>query len=484
MASTVDAVMGKIELRSRNSGGSIRPPRGQRKYSILRVKKIGGKNGRGKANLSAAARHNLRERETPNARPEDISRNIHLAGARTAAELMKLWDERAPEKVRKNAVPALEYVMSASPEKMAEMGQARSEDYLRDAFAWLEEKHGAQNILSAVIHMDETTPHLQVLVIPIDERGKLNARALVGSKKELSAMQTDYAERVGARYGLERGVLKSGARHETIKSYYGRANTTENLHLSLPERATGGFLGRGTETDAEYRARLSETLSERLRDVAATHTATLSAITAELAEAKLKLADTEEKLRTEYLRRHVLEVAASISLHEGDDKQDLVAKFQNEYLTKYADLHEETREIVDRLLEDMGGEGFWHIEQERLDREAQVTRRDPFASYRARSGADYMLTNNRAEHLDVIQLLKDHTTAAQYTRFRQGDLNAIDHITQDPVFSRQLLMEAEINNRSTGFEMSNETERRMSDSRDFLKSTFETDRDRGYENER
>jgi hypothetical protein len=109
---------------------------------------------------------------------------------------------------------------------------------------------------------------------------------------------------------------------------------------------------------------------------------------------------------------------------------------------------------------------------------------DPFAHYRARSGDDYSLTNNREEHLEVVQLLKENTTDAQYDRFRQGDLTAIDHITDDPVFGRQLLADAVLNHRSMGFRVSDETERLLSDHRDFLKDTFETDRDRGYDHER
>ncbi|MGJ8690829.1 MAG: MobV family relaxase, partial [Gammaproteobacteria bacterium] len=195
--------------------------------------------------MAAAAKHNLRERETFNARQADVGRNIHLAGARTSDELAKLWEERAPEKVRKNAVHALEYVITASPEKMQEMGQTNSENYLRDALTWLQEKHGTENILSAVIHNDETTPHLQVMVIPLDERGKLNARALVGGKAQLSAMQTDFAERVGAKYDLDRGIRNSKALHYDIKSYYARVNSNEMATVELPERATGGFMGRG-----------------------------------------------------------------------------------------------------------------------------------------------------------------------------------------------------------------------------------------------
>ncbi|MCZ4354792.1 MULTISPECIES: relaxase/mobilization nuclease domain-containing protein [Roseobacteraceae] len=123
-------------------------------------------------------------------------------------------------------------------------------------------------------------------------------------------------------------------------------------------------------------------------------------------------------------------------------------------------------------------------ERERMAPEEAAAELDRFADLKARSGDDYMLTNSAEEHQEVIRLLKENTTDAQYDRFRRGDLSAIDHITDDKVFSRQLLMQAEMNNRSTGFEMSDETERLMSDSRDYLKDTFEADRNNPYENER
>ena len=109
---------------------------------------------------------------------------------------------------------------------------------------------------------------------------------------------------------------------------------------------------------------------------------------------------------------------------------------------------------------------------------------DPFARYRAQSRDDYLLTKSAEEYQEVIYLLKTNTTDAQYDRFRRGDLSAIGHITSEPVFSRQLLMLAELDNRSTGFRMGHDLECLMSDNRDFLAKTFETDRDRGYEHER
>ena len=506
MANAVDAVMGKIEPDQRKNGGSLRPPKGSRSFAILRVSKI---SGMGK--VAAAAQHNLRERDTANARPEDRARNIHLAGAKTTEELMKLWQERAPDKIRKNAVHALEYIVTASPEKMAAMGQTKSEDYLRDALTWLEDKHGPENILSAVIHNDETTPHLQVMLIPIDERGKLNARGLVGGKAELSAMQTDFAERVGRTHGLDRGIERSNARHETIKSFYGRAKAVENLSFDLPERAPGRLGVFSKETDAEYHERLSQAHTEALKTVSVGFGEELDGKDRELenkayemndirlllADTKLKLAAAEVKYDSERDRRHVLEFAHGVADYEGDDRQDYIDEFQRDYLAKCAHLPEETRGIVDGILESIGGKGFWHIEQDRIAEERKA--RDcaeaveesrvshaieRLGAWEARSPDRYDLADTSEGTREVLGLLREATTDAQYDRFRKGDMQAISHITDKPLFAAQLLGIVEYDNFAKGYETSGETNNLMSDARDLVRSHFPDDRERDYENER
>ena len=61
-------------------------------------------------------------------------------------------------------------------------------------------------------------------VVPKDERGKLNCRAFYGARDALSTMQSDFAEQVGVKHGLERGLEGSRARHTSIREYYGRVN--------------------------------------------------------------------------------------------------------------------------------------------------------------------------------------------------------------------------------------------------------------------
>jgi len=363
-----------FRFKPKNGGGGVsRPPVGSRQFAILRVSKISGKG-----KMAAAAKHNLRERETFNARKADVGRNIHLAGARTSDELAKLWEERAPEKVRKNAVHALEYVITASPEKMEEMGQTNSENYLRDALTWLQEKHGAENILSAVIHNDETTPHLQVMVIPLDERGKLNARALVGGKVQLSAMQTDFAERVGAKYELDRGIKNSKALHYDIKSYYARVNSNEMASVALPERATGGFLGRGGETDDEWHSRASEAASEAVRDVSARLSGERDAVTTKLNETKLKMADLEAS--NDRTSKSLQFLADAHNVYEGvvfdrEGAKAAVRDFHKAYISTAPDIPESIREIIDDKLSSMGKQGFEEMELERVTFEKEASER-------------------------------------------------------------------------------------------------------------
>ena len=81
-------------------------------------------------------------------------------------------------------------------------------------------------------------------------------------------------------------------------------------------------------------------------------------------------------------------------------------------------------------------------------------------------------------------MLREATTNEQYDRFRQGDLQAISHITDKPLFAAQLLGIVEYDNFAKGYETSGETKNLMDDARNLVRSHFPDDRERDYENER
>jgi hypothetical protein len=198
-------------------------------YAILRTAKL--KSGQA---VRRSLAHAFREQDTPNADPNRRLDNSHH-GALTVSEALGKFNARLPEKVRKNAVLGIEYLIGGSPEVMH--GKTRDEQdlYFRDALQWLQEKHGAANVVYVCIHRDEQTPHLSAFVVPIDERGKLNCRAFLGVQHALRQMQTDFAVKVGEQHGLERGIEGSKAKHVTIAQYYARVNAQLEL---LPEITT------------------------------------------------------------------------------------------------------------------------------------------------------------------------------------------------------------------------------------------------------
>lgn len=187
-------------------------------YAILRTQKL--KSGQA---VRRSLTHAFREQETPNADPERTPENSHI-GAENVQEALERFNARLPDKVRKNAVLAIEYLITASPEDLHGKTRQQQDAYFDDALHFLRQKHGAQNVVYAGVHRDETTPHMYAYVVPIDERGKLNCRAFLGGAKALSELQTQFAQEVGQQHGLQRGIEGSKARHTTVQRYYERAN--------------------------------------------------------------------------------------------------------------------------------------------------------------------------------------------------------------------------------------------------------------------
>jgi len=190
------------------------------KFAILRTKKL-----KSAVAMNASLKHSFRDQETPNADPELLYRNEHWI-AQTRHEALQRFNDRldTQEKIRKNAVYAIEYLITASPEAMHAKSKESQDLYFADALEWLKERHGPENVVCVGIHRDETTPHMFAYVVPIDERGKLNARAFLGGRDVLQHMQDEFAGSVGLKNGFERGLRGSKAKHQTIRQFYANLN--------------------------------------------------------------------------------------------------------------------------------------------------------------------------------------------------------------------------------------------------------------------
>lgn len=194
-------------------------------FAIMRAKKL-----KGMGSVASSLGHCFRERETLNADDARTSDNEHLQIGdqkidNTDAAMGRLRD-CLPEKRRKDAVLAVEYVMTASPGWWETAGEERQQQFFRESVTWLMDKYGAENVVAASVHRDELSPHLSAFVVPRTPDGRLSAKEFIGNRTKMSQDQTDFANRV-EHLGLERGIEGSKAKHQRVKAHYGalqRAN--------------------------------------------------------------------------------------------------------------------------------------------------------------------------------------------------------------------------------------------------------------------
>lgn len=228
-------------------------------YAIMRCQKI-----KNYGSFGGAVQHCFRERETPNADAERTPTNKNFF-ATSEAEAFKALRSRLPEKVRKNGVIAIEYTMTASPEFFNHSTVKQQEEFFERSVGWLKEKYGAENVIVATVHRDETTPHLSAFVVPIDNKGKLNARSYIGGRDKLQHDQDTFALKV-ADLGLERGIKGSKAKHTTISQYYKTLNQSlEEVKITADDikpRKTGLLTKETTECIAE---RLNASVNANLK---------------------------------------------------------------------------------------------------------------------------------------------------------------------------------------------------------------------------
>ena len=84
--------------------------------------------------------------------------------------------------------------------------------FFSDCAKFFAERYGRENIISAVVHSDETTPHMHLNLMPITSDGRLCSKQLF-DKPQLQKLQTDFYEEVGKKYGLQRGKEGSQRKH-------------------------------------------------------------------------------------------------------------------------------------------------------------------------------------------------------------------------------------------------------------------------------
>ncbi|MGN0813525.1 MAG: MobV family relaxase [Candidatus Coproplasma sp.] len=129
---------------------------------------------------------------------------------------MAIINERLSElelkrKIRSDAILMNSFIITSDGEFFKGLTPWEQQEFFRDCAQFFSDKYGEENMISAVVHLDETTPHMHLNFIPINE-GRLSSKSLFDRQK-LAQLQTELHESIGRKWGLQRGKEGSQAKH-------------------------------------------------------------------------------------------------------------------------------------------------------------------------------------------------------------------------------------------------------------------------------
>ena len=180
-----------------------------------------------------------------------------------------------PTKVRKDAVLMCSFVVGSDRKFFGVLSPSEQRQFFAECTHFFAERYGEGNIISAVVHMDETTPHLHLNLIPI-AGGRLCAKKLF-DRKALTALQTDLHREVGAKWNLQRGKEGSQAKHldtaefkakKIVEQAHGEADSiiAEADHKAERKVRIAQIHADGILSQAEQTARKAEQQAQEYLD--------------------------------------------------------------------------------------------------------------------------------------------------------------------------------------------------------------------------
>ena len=181
----------------------------QPQYAIMRFAKYKGPE------ITNIEAHNERRKEKYASNPDiDLSRSKHNFHLIEPPQRYRAEAERqisaAGCRTRKDSVRLVEVLFTATPEFFQGKKLPEIRQYFEEALHFLEQYQAKETIISAVVHMDEKTPHMHISFVPLTPDGRLSAKEIVGNKKKLSWWQDKFWEHMVVKYSdLERGESAS-----------------------------------------------------------------------------------------------------------------------------------------------------------------------------------------------------------------------------------------------------------------------------------
>lgn len=248
-------------------------------------------------------------------------------------------------KIRNDAVRYLKHVYTGSPEEMKKIfsDKKTAEAWVKANAKFISEEYGKENIVRLTLHLDEKTPHLHAITVPLTQDGRLSAKEVMGNKKDLSLRQDRYAEAM-KDFGLDRGIKATGIKHENANDYYKRVDDTlKSTEETVLQPVKGVFGINKDKTLEKYQNELKS---------------------AKMALADLKEKNKREELKTRALAKSLARESRNVLNEQANNRNNLKQSQENLTLLKKAIMNPE---LGDRLRKNE----LERIQKEEIQKEAK-----------------------------------------------------------------------------------------------------------------
>jgi len=184
---------------------------------------------------------------------------------------------------RKDAVVMNSFVLGSDKTFFDGLAKVEQYNFFSDCYKFFAERYGEENIIAAVVHNDETTPHMHLNLMPVTKDGRLCSKQLF-DKPQLQQLQTDFYEAVGKHWGLQRGKEGRQKKHLSTAEFKAKKiieqaeaiREESQVYADALEEAKGGEIPRKrgrlqeqvialTAENKDLTARLDKSMGETLK---------------------------------------------------------------------------------------------------------------------------------------------------------------------------------------------------------------------------
>lgn len=204
-------------------------------YAILRFAKYKGPT------LSRIEAHNERTKDAYASNPDiDTERSrLNFHPVKPKGKYREVSNRIIREsgcRVRKDSVTAVEVLITASPEFFNGKKPREVKEFFDHALTFMKAKQDAATYISAVVHMDEKTPHMHLIFVPLTPDNRLSAKTIIGNRKKLTQWQDEFHTHMVKKYpDFERGESASstGRVHLPPRQYKAAVHLTEQRNAIM-----------------------------------------------------------------------------------------------------------------------------------------------------------------------------------------------------------------------------------------------------------